>query len=414
MKKNEHKIEVKLENKEWTKHLDATFKKKNNEVTIKGFRKGKAPKEKYLKEFGIESLFMDSVDAALPEAYKKALDDNKLEPVCEPKVDIKEIDDKHIVFEFTIITKPEVKVSSYKNLGVKKGKAKVTKKEIEDELISLQNRFAEIVDKEKGKVEDGNIAVIDFEGFVDGKPFEGGKGSDYPLEIGSGTFIPGFEEQLIGVKAGEEKDVKVKFPENYTKELANKDAVFKCKVKKIQERVLPKLNKEFYEDLGYDDVKNKEDLEKKIEEHLLEHLNEDLENKYLDELINAGIEKMTVDVNDEIIEDEINRIAREMEERLSMQGVTFKQYLEFTNSSIEKFKEDTKPNALARIKSRYLLDHIIEKEKLDATKAEVEKHAKEMASRYGVSDKELIDMYGGIEVVKYDLLVHKAIDVLKK
>ena len=411
--KNEHKVETVIEKKEWENILDKVFKKKNSETSIKGFRKGKAPKEVFLKEFGIETLFMDAADEALAIAYDKTMKDSKLEPVVEPKVDIKEIDDKHIKFEFTIITKPEVKVSSYKNLGVKKPTAKVTKKEIEEELNTLRSRYAERIEKEDGKVTDGDIAVIDFEGFVDGKAFEGGKGNDYPLEIGSNTFIPGFEEQLKGAKKGEKRDVKVKFPDEYTPELAGKDAIFKCEIKKVEARVLPEINKDFFEDLGFDDVKTKADLEKKIEEHLMEHKKEEIENKYLDELMNAGIAKMKVDVNEEIVDAEVKRMLGELEERLSMQGITAKQYFEFTHTTMEDFRKQTEPIALNRIKSRYLLDYIIEKENLKATAKEVEKHAEEQSKKYGLNKDEFVSMYGGMEVVKYDLLIHKAVEVLE-
>lgn len=411
--KNVHTITIKLEGSEWTSILDETFKKKNANVAIDGFRKGKAPKEVYIKKYGIESLYMEAVDAALPKAYTKVLEENELVPACEPKVDIKNIDGNHVEFEFTVITRPEVKISSYKNLGVKKETPKVSKKEIEDEVISMRNRFAEIVVKESGAVEDGDIAVIDFEGFVDGVAFEGGKGTDYPLEIGSGMFIPGFEEQLIGVNVGEEKDVNVKFPEDYVENLKGKDATFKVTVKGIKTRILPELNEEFFKDLGYDDVKTEKELEKKIEDHLMEHKVEEVENRYIDALINAGIENMTVEINDEIVEDELNRMMNDLSQRLQMQGVSLENYFQFTNTTMEQFKENAKPDAINRIKSRYLLDEIINAEKLDATEEEVNAHAEEQASKYQVETSELIQMYGGLEVVKYDLLVHKAIKVLE-
>ena len=411
--KNVHTITTTLKDKEWSDILDETFKKKNSNVTIDGFRKGKAPKDVYIKKFGIESLYMDAVDAALPKAYAKVLEDEKLVPACEPKVDIKEIDKDHITLEFTIITKPEVKLSSYKNLGVKKETPKVTKEEIESEIASMQNRFAEIVVKEEGTVEKGNIAVIDFEGFVDGVAFDGGKGTDYPLEIGSNTFIPGFEDALIGAKLGETRDVNVKFPENYVENLKGKDATFKVTVKGIKVRVLPELNEEFFKDLGYEDVKTKEELEKKIEEHLMEHKKEDAENKYIDDLIKAGIDKMTVEINDEIVDEEINRMIKDLSSRLEMQGVTLENYFQFTNTTMEQFKENARPDAINRIKSRYLLDEIIAKEKIDATEEEVNAHAESQAKKYQVETSELIQMYGGLDVVKYDLLIHKAIEVLE-
>ncbi len=414
MEKNVHTINVKIEGEEWTSALDKTFREKNAQANIPGFRKGKAPKEVFLKNFGIESLYMDSIDAVLPSAYKKALDDKKITPACEPKVDVKNVDKDKIEFEFTVISKPEVKISSYKNLGVKKEEPKVTKKEIEEELEHMRSRFAEIVEKEKGSVSKGDVAVIDFEGFVDDVAFDGGKGEDYPLDIGSGTFIPGFEDQLIGAKKGDKKEVKVKFPDDYVENLKGKDAVFKVTVKEVRSRILPELNEEFYKDLGYDDVKTKEELEKKIEEHLLEHKKEDAENKYIDALIEAGISKMSVEVNDEIVEEELNRMINDLSQRLEMQGIPLDSYLQFTGSSMDDFKEKSRPEALKRIKSRYLLDEIISKEKLEASLEEAEAHAEEQASKYGCSKEEIIEMYGGMEVVKYDLLIHKAIEILEK
>ena len=411
--KNVHTVTITLEGKDWTSILDNTFKKKNSEVTISGFRKGKAPKDVYMKKFGIESLYMDSIDEALRVAYERALTENELVPACEPKADVKTIDEKHVELEFTIITKPEVKISSYKKLGVKKDEAKVSKEEIEAEIKNLQSRFAEIIVKEDGVVQDGDIAVIDFEGFVDGEAFEGGKGSEYPLEIGSNTFIPGFESQLIGVKTGESKDVNVKFPEDYVENLKGKDAVFKVTVKEVRARVLPEMNEEFFKDLGYDDVKTESELKDKIKEHLMEHKKEEVENKYIDELIKAGIDKMTVEINEEIIDEEVHRMMHDLEQRMSMQGITLDQYFAFTGTTHEDFHKQAEPEAINRIKSRYLLDEIIEKEKLEATEDEVMEHAKEQASKYQCDVNEIIEMYGGMEVVKYDLLIHKAIKVLE-
>lgn len=411
--KNVHTIELSLDGQDWKSSLNDAFKKKNAEVSIPGFRKGKAPKDVFIKKFGKEALYVDAIDIALPKAYKKVLDDNKLIPACEPKVDVREIDENHAKFEFTIITKPEVKVSKYKGLGVKKEEAKVSKEEIAEELTRMQSRFAEIIVKESGAVEKGDIAVIDFEGFADGVAFEGGKGENYSLEIGSNTFIPGFEDGVIGMKKGETKDVEVTFPEDYVANLQGKDAVFKVTVNEIKARVLPELNEEFYKDLGYDDVKTKKELEAKIEEHLLEHKKEDAENKYIDALIDAGIENMTVEVNDEIINEEVDRMMNDLGRRLEMQGVPLESYLEFTGTNIDDFKQKSRPEALKRIKSRYLLDEIVEKEKLEATDKEVSAHAKDQATKYGVEESDIIQMYGGMEVVKYDLLIHKAIEVLQ-
>lgn len=411
--KNVHTINITVEGKEWTSAIDAAFKKKNAQVTIDGFRKGKAPKDIFIKTYGKETLYVEAIDVALPKAYKKVLEDNKLVPACEPKVEVKGMDDDHIEFEFVIITKPEVKISKYKGLGVKKEKAKVTKEEIAHELDHMRGHLAEIVVKEKGKVEKGDTAVIDFEGFVDGVAFDGGKGEDYSLEIGSNTFIPGFEDGVVGMKKGETKDVKVKFPEDYVADLKGKDAVFKVTVKEIKTRVLPEVNEDFFKDLGYDDIKTQEELEKKIESHILEHKNEEIENKYIDALIDAGIKNMTVEINPEIIDEEVQRMIEDLGKRLEMQGVPLESYLQFTGITMDKFKENARPEAEKHIKSRYLLDEIVAKEKLDATEEEIEAHAASQAEKYGIEAKEIIEMYGGLEIVKYDLLIHKAIKILE-
>lgn len=410
---NVHKIKITLNGKEWTDILDETFKKKNKEVTIEGFRKGHAPKDIFLKKFGIEYLYTDAVDKALPTAYTKAIEEKKLTPECEPAVDVLGIDTEHVEFEFTIITRPEVKLSKYKGLGVKKETPKVTKKEIEEEINSLRNRFAEIVVKDSGVVEKGNIAIIDFKGFVDDKAFDGGEGTDFSLEIGSNTFIPGFEDGLIGAKKGESLDVKVTFPEDYTPELKGKDAVFKVTVKEIKARILPELNEEFYQDLGFDDVKTEAEFENKVEEHLMEHKNADAENKYIDDLIDAGIKNMTVEINDEIVNEEVNRMVRDLAHRFESQGIPLNSYLEFTGTTMEQLREQAKGEAVRRIKSRYLLDKIIEEEKIDATDEEVHAHAKEQAGNHDMDEADIIKAFGGMDVVKYDLLIHKAINVLK-
>ena len=215
--KNVHDIEIEIKGKEWEDILDATFKKRNKNLKVDGFRKGKCPKNIYIQRFGIESLYMDAIDAASSKAYMDAIKKEDLIPVCEPKMDIKDISKDHVKFTFTIITRPEVKLGEYKNLDVKKDAVKVTKKEIEEEIARLASRFAEIVVKDNGEVVEGNTAVIDFEGFVDGKPLEGGNGENYPLEIGSHTFIPGFEEGVVGMKVGETKELNLKFPDEYTK-----------------------------------------------------------------------------------------------------------------------------------------------------------------------------------------------------
>ena len=411
---NVKKINIKIEKEEWSTILDNTFKKVRKNVKIDGFRKGSVTKEMYIKKFGIESLYKDAVDEAIEIAYSKALEQSELSPVVQPSVDIKGIDENHVEFEFTIITKPTVKLGKYKDLGIKRDKVTVTKKEIEEEITKLQDKYAEIVVKTNGEVANGNTAVIDFKGIVDKKELEGGSGQDYPLEIGSNTFIPGFEEGLIGLKVGETKKLKLKFPENYTEELKNKDVEFTVTIKEIKERILPEINEDFFADLGYEDVKTKEDLENKVKEdlkHKKEHASED---KYLDEVLKAACDNMTVEINEEIIHEEIHRMIHNYEDQLKMQGISLNQYLEFTHSTKEDLEGMMKPEAEQNVKTRYLLDAIAFEEKIEVTEDEALEEAKNVSAMYGVTEEEFIQMIGGIDVMKYDLKMKRAMEILKE
>ncbi|MBQ4030600.1 MAG: trigger factor [Bacilli bacterium] len=410
--KNVHDIDVELKGKDWESVLDAAFKKKVKDIRIDGFRKGKCPKNVYLQKFGIESLYMDAVDIAAGDAYNKALRDGNLIPVCEPKMDVTEIDKEHIKFKFTIITRPEVKLGKYKDLGVKKDEIKVSKKEIDEEVQKLASRLAEIIVKEDGEVVEGNTAVIDFEGFVDGKPLDGGSGQNYPLEIGSHTFIPGFEEGLVGMKVGEEKELNLKFPEEYTKELAGKEVKFKVTVREIKERVLPELNKEFYEDLGFDDIDNEEDFRKEVKKAIEAKKGEEANNKYLDDVLEAASKNMEIELNPEIVDDEVHRMINQFAEQLRMQGLTMEQYFQFTGGSEEDMHKKMEPEAEKRVKYRYLIEEVAEKEKIEVTDEEAEKEADEMAQQYAVSKEEFLSHFGGLETVKYDLRMKKALKVL--
>jgi trigger factor len=409
--KNEHKIEIEIKGKEWEKILDDVFQKRVKEVRIDGFRKGKCPKNVYLQRFGIESLYMDAIDEAVQGAYMKALTDNKLVPACEPKMDVKDISKDHVKFAFTIITRPEIKLGEYKKLDVKKDAVKVTKKEIDEEVARMLSRFAEIVVKENGKVVEGNTAVIDFEGYVDGKPLEGGSGSDYPLEIGSGTFIPGFEDGLVGMKVGDTKDLELKFPKEYTKELAGKDVKFTVTVKEIKERVLPELNEDFYADLGYPNIKTEEEFKKEVETALKARKEQEVNEKYVNEVLKAAANNIKVEINPEIIHAEVERMMNEFDQRLSTQGVKLDQYLQLTGSSKEDFEKQLAPEAEKRVKERYLLEEVAEKEKIEATDEDANKRAEELAGAYGVDKEEIITHYG-LDNIKYDVRMSKAIKLI--
>ena len=412
--KNVHEIEIKLEGEKWTKCLDNAFKKKNKDIKIDGFRKGSAPKDIYLKHYGIESLYPDAVNEAINIAYKDLLDEHKLTPIIEPNVDVTGISDGSVIFKFTIITKPEVKLKSYKNLGVKREKAKVTKEELNDEIEHLREQLAEVVVKEDGIVADKDTVVIDFDGYVDGKALDGGKGENYPLEIGSHTFIPGFEEGLIGKKENEEVELKLKFPENYVEDLKGKDVTFKVKIHEIKTKVLPEINEEFYKDLGLDEVKSKEEFEKEVEKTIKDRKEADLENKFIDDLLEAASKNLEVEINPEIIEEEVHRMIEGYERELKAQGLDIEQYYKITGTTHEDLHKQLEPEATKRIKYRYIIEEIAEQEKIDFTKKEVEDKAKEMADNYGIKVEELISAYGTIDVVKYDMTMHRALEILKE
>ncbi len=410
--KNVKEITIKIEKEEWTNILKETFNKKKKDIKIDGFRKGSVTWDLFVKKIGIASLYQDAVDLAVNKNYEKAIKDSGVIPVVEPKIDIKDLSEESLTIEFTFIGKPEVKLGKYKDLGIKKDTVKVTKEEINNELESIRNKFAEIVVKENGEVVSGNTAVIDFKGVVDGKELEGGSGENYPLEIGSNTFIPGFEDALIGMKTGETKDINLKFPENYVEDLKNKDVTFTVTVREIKERILPEVDEELFKDLG-EDIHSKEELETKIKEHLKEHKETERDNKYLDEVIKTAISNMKVELNEEIIHDEIHRIINQQAEQMKMQGLSIEQYLEFTKSTMEDLENQIKPEAENRVKERYLLEAIVEEEKIDATDKEVEEDIERISEMYNVEKDELVNMMGGVEMVKYDVKMRKALELLK-
>lgn len=411
--KNVHEIEIKLEGEKWTNCLDKAFKKINKETKIDGFRKGAAPKDVYLKKYGLESLYQEAINDAINVAYKELLDNNKLSPVVEPAVDVIGISDSSVIFKFTIITRPTVKLDDYKNLGVKKESVKVTKKEIDEEITKLRNQLAEVVVKEKGVVKEGDTVVIDFDGYVDGKALDGGKGENYPLEIGSHTFIPGFEEGLIDQKENAELELNLTFPDNYTEELKNKAVTFKVKIHEIKTKVLPEINADFYADLGLENVKTEEEFNKEVEKTIKERKEAEINDKFIEDLLNAATSKLEVEINPEIISDEVHRMIHGYEDQLKMQGIDMETYFKMTDTSHEDLHKQMEPEAIKRLKYRYIIEEIAEQEKIDFTEKEVKAKAQEMAENYGIKLEELIDAYGTLDVVKYDMRMHKALEILQ-
>ncbi len=414
MAKNTEKITIEIKGEAWEKALDKSFKKNVKKANIDGFRKGNVPKDIYLKNYGIESLFEDAYLAVVDDAFKEAQDESKVKAEIQPSVDIKKIDKDGITFEFTFIGKPEVKLGQYKDLKVKKEKVAVTKEEVDAKINQLREQFADITVKEGGVVETGDTAVIDFVGEVDGKPLDGGSGENYPLEIGTNTFIPGFEDGVLGMKVDETKDLHLKFPENYTKELAGKEVVFHVTLKEIKSRILPDIDENFFADLGYDKVTNAEGLAKEVENTIKEEKENEEKNRFLEEVLKQVSEKMEVDVPEEIIDDEVHRMIHQWEEQLKSQGLTIDQYMEFTGTTHEDMHKQMEPEALRRVKYRYMLEAVSEAEKIEVTDEEVEKDIEEMATNYGISKEELVDAFGGKEVLTYDSKMRKTLKFLEE
>ena len=413
--KNLKEIVIKVEGKQWEDALEKAFKKANSKVKIDGFRPGKAPKAVFLKRYGIESLFMDASEYCIESAYNKMIEENKdLEIAAQPVLNINSIDEKYIEYSFTITLKPEVKLGKYKDLEVRKEKVTVTKKEIEEAVNHMREHYKENIVKE-GAIKKGDIAIIDFEGFKDGVAFDGGKGENYSLEIGSNTFIPGFEEQLIGMKAGDEKEINVTFPENYHSEsLKGAPATFKVKVNEVKEVKIPELDKEFFEDLGMEGIDTKEALEKQVKENIKASKESEVENKYIEALLDEIAKTTKVDVPDTMVNDETERMVEQFSSQIAMQGISIDQFYKYTNSNKETLKEQYKEEALKRIKYRLIIEQIIKEEKIKVTDKEVDKKVDELAKKYNATKEELKKQYGeNFEYIKYDLEVNKAFDIIK-
>jgi trigger factor len=412
--KNRHDIVVKIEKEEWNEALDQAFNQRKKDLKMDGFRKGKVPKEVYLKKYGIESLYMDAVDIILPKAYTKALEENKLIPVAQPKIDIKNINENGIEISFNIVTKPEVKLGKYKGLKIKKEEIQVIKEEIDAEIESLRKRFTEYVIKE-GKVENGDMAVIDFEGFKDGVAFEGGKAENYQLEIGSNTFIPGFEEQLIGMNPKEEKEIEVTFPENYpSEELKGQKVTFKVKLNEVKQKVIPEMNEDFFKDLDFEGVNDIKSLEKMMEEKIRVRKEAEAENILIDNLLKAVSKNVKIDVPEEMVEDEIDRMLGRYEEQLRMQGIDIKQYYQITNTNEEQLRKQMREEANNHVVYRLMLEEIAKEEKIEVTEKEAKEEAKHLAEQYNVKEEDFLQMFGGLDLVKYDLEMRRTIELLKE
>ena len=409
-KKNVFEETVKFNKKEFEDAIDKAYENKKSEIKMDGFRKGKVPKDIYFKKMGKEPLYMDALEILLPEAYDKALKDYK--PIVEPKVDIKAVGEDGVEFLFTITTMPEVIISKYKGLNIKKDKVKVTKDEIDHEIGHLLERFAELEVKD-GKIENGDIAIIDFEGFKDGEAFEGGKAENYSLEIGSGSFIPGFEEQLIGMGKDEEKEIKVTFPEDYHQEdLKGANAVFKVKVHEVKVKKNRELDEDFFEDLGLEGVDSKEKLEEEVKKNIEAGKQREADEKFVDKVLGEIAKNTKVDIPNELIEDEINHMIKNFEEQIRMQGISLEVFFEMTKSSEKDLRAQMEEEAKKHVLYRIILEKITELEKIEVTDKEANEEAEKLAKMYAVSKDEFLSMYGDITMLKYEIEVKKVLEFL--
>lgn len=412
--KNRHEVNVKITGDDWNKALDKIFTKKQKTAQVDGFRKGKVPRDVYEKKFGKESLYLDAADEVLPNAYQKAMDDSKLEPVVQPEVDLKSIGEDGVEFTFKIITKPEVKVNKYKGLNIKPEKVEVSEDEINHELGHLLERYTELVPKE-GSAEKGNVAIIDFEGFKDGVAFDGGKGENYSLELGSNSFIPGFEDQIIGMKAGDEKELNLTFPEDYhVKDLAGAPVVFKVKVNEVKEKKQRELDADFFDDLGMEGIDSEEKLRKEIKESIKAQKEMDAENKYVDALLEGVSKNVDVDIPEEMVNEEVDRLMDRFKQQMKMQGLSLDMYYQFTGSDEKQLRSQLEKEAFNNVLYRLMIDEIKVIEKVVISEEEAEKEALELAKKYNMEKDEFLKQFGGIEAVKYDLEVRKVIDLLKE
>ncbi len=403
---------VTVEGQQWEKAKTKAFDKLSKEVEIEGFRKGKAPKklvEKQLKEQGV---WMEAAELEAQAVLEAGIEEHNLWVVARPELAIDEINADKVTYRFIITVKPEVTLGEYKGLSYNVEDANVTAEEIDAELKKLQENFAELVEKE-GAVENGDTAVIDFEGFKDGVAFEGGKGENYPLEIGSDSFIPGFETQVIGMKKEETKDIEVTFPENYqSEELAGKPVVFKVTVHEVKGRTLPEINDELAKDANIENVETLEQLKANITERLSEQKKNEAEGKAQDELLTELVDRADVDVPEAMIDNECNSMLNEQANRMRQQGFSLEQFYQLTGQTEEMMKEQMKGDAKRRVELRLVLEKVAEVENLNATEEDVEKEYQEIAVMYSMEADKVKELIPA-DNIQYDLQLRKAMDFVK-
>ena len=408
-------IEFTMDKEQFNVELDKAFKQNAKKFKVPGFRNGMVPRAVVEKTYGEAVLYEYVIENTVDEAYKTAVIENNLEIVSRPELDIKQIGkDKDFIFVVNVCVKPEAKVSDYKGIEVKKVSTRVTKKEVEEEIERTREKNARIVtveDKAR-ELKNGDISVIDFEGFVDEKAFEGGKAENFELTIGSGQFIPGFEDQMIGMKVDEERDINVKFPEEYhATDLAGKDATFKVKLHEIKEKILPELDDEFAKDISEFDTleEYRKDVNKKVKQRKENQAKAEKEQ----EAIEKFIEKVEVTIPDGMIDEEVEKMVEEMNANLSYQGLNIDQYLQYMGMSLEDYKKEMRGQAEKRIKLNLGLEAVATQEKVEVSDEDIDTKIKELAAQYGAKDEEsLLKNENARNYMKQELIHEKTLKVI--
>ncbi|MBO0379152.1 trigger factor [Staphylococcus hominis] len=411
---NEGLLKVTVPAEKVNKALDQAFKKVVKQINVPGFRKGKVPRPIFEQRFGVEALYQDAVDILLPEAYGEAIEETKINPVAQPEINVTQIEKgKDFEFEATVTVEPEVKLGDYKGLEIEKQDSELTDQDLQDEIDHSLGHLADMVVKEDGAVEEGDTVNIDFDGYVDGEQFEGGQADGYDLEIGSGSFIPGFEDQLVGVKTGEEKDVVVTFPEEYhAEELAGKEATFKTKVNEIKYKEVPELTDEIANELD-SDANSVDEYKENLRKRLSEQKAQDAENVEKEEAINKVTENTTIDIPQAMIDTELDRMVQEFGQRIQQQGLDLQTYFQISGQDESQLREQMKDDAEQRVKTNLTLSAIADEENIEVTDEDIDKELEKMSSQFNISVEDIKQTLGNTDIIKNDVRIQKVIDLLR-
>ena len=411
---NRHEFTITVDGERWTTLVNHAFNEVKKNKSVDGFRKGKVPKDIFDKKFGKEEYLIEAANKAVGEEFVRIMKEDNYKIVAEPQIHITTLKEEMLEFTMALIEQPKVTMKKYTGLGIQKEEVKVADEEVEHELGHLLERYSELVLKEEDTVENGDIAIIDFEGFVDGVAFDGGKGENYSLEIGSGSFIPGFEEQVIGMKKEEEKDIVVTFPEEYHEEsLKGKEATFKVKVNEIKVKKQRELDEEFFEDLALEGVNSEDTLKEEIKKSIEAQKETDAENDYINRLIEAVSKQAEVDIPEEMVFDTVEMMFDDFKQKLAMQGLSFEIYQQFSGQKEEDIKNEMEKEAFSRVLARLTLEEIKTLENITIDDSEVDAKIKEISEKYGMSEEEILKEIGDRGILKYDLEMNKVIDFLK-